>query len=203
MHIEVSGKIRIPTTPMEHSFTGVMQVRKTFVCKVIGQSTPFPDADNTITATLAMNVALLRSRTASMSISGLVGAISEVGGLIELRACACALQLEKLGLARLCPTSCTCTPTQAEAQVLFKPYNCNNNGAGRGVWNASSYSINLFLKKDSRPDEMFLLQFIVKNPAESQSASVVQISATSIAPEIMDSGLSDEAPIRVVEKNLS
>jgi len=98
VHIEVSGKIRIPTTPIERSFTGVMQVRKTFVCKVIGQSTHFPDTDNTITATLAMNVALLRSRTGSMSISGLVGAISDVGGLIELRACVCALQLEKLGV---------------------------------------------------------------------------------------------------------
>jgi len=199
IHIEISGSVRIQTTPMEYGITGAMLVQTAFVRKVIGQSTFFPNTSNIITATLCSNVPLLQRRSAALHISGLRGAVAAHGVLIPLRACSCTLPLTQYAVN----SSCTCSPTSETAKALFRPNNCDDNNMGHGVWNASDFSLSLYLKTDSNVEEAVKMEFNLTNPTNSQPASQIYISARGpyIDPQPMVPFSAETAPIRVVENS--
>ena len=200
VHIEVSGSVRLRTTPMDYGIMGAMLVRTTFVRKVIGQRTFFPDTENIITATLCSNVPLLQRRSAALHISGLQGAVAANGALIPLKACSCPLPLAQYDVEEV---RCDCFATSLTAQEIFKPNNCNEDNLGHGVWNSSDFSLSMFLKRDSNVEESVKVEFALKNPSYSQSASQINISARGsyIEPQAMVPFSAETAPIRVVENS--
>jgi hypothetical protein len=200
IHIEISGSVRIQTTPMEYGITGAMLVQTAFVRKVIGQSTSFPNTQNIITVMLCSNAPLLQRRSAALHISGLRGAVAAHGVLIPLKACSCALPLTQYAVAT---SSCACSPTSETAKALFRPNNCDDDNMGHGVWNASDFSLSMYLKTDSNVEEAVKVEFTVTNPSYSQTASQINISARGpyIDPQPMVPFSAETAPIRVVENS--
>ena len=200
-HIEVTGPTRIQITPMDRPHDVVrraMYVQTMFVRKDIGQSTSFPGAINTITATIAGNVQHLKRQSASISISGLSGPALQNDELITLRACVCPLPLAEYSNDAW---TCQCLPTIEIAQTLFKPRNCDEGDAGKGVWNSSTQGLQAFLRTDTSATNALLLEFDVVNPISPQLPSSVYISGRGplYIQTMMSSSSEESKPITVRE----
>jgi hypothetical protein len=152
------GDVRFPSVPMD----GVLSFTEArFQTRSIGQSSPFPGAQNYLTVTFATNVPIVQEARNVITISGLRG-LSMTDGVLPL-----------FGLDSSTPPGCW-LPCDKDGPA------CSGFAVretqGYGIWNKERQSLSFTVVKSIPANQSINFRFKVLNPPAPQQSPAISIA---------------------------